>query len=76
MAVRYVLRDTHYNTPELRQECALHNRELVAMRGAGLSIGMGVSKSAGFFIVRWRLSRSTACSKTSLNGVLRCRSKA
>ena len=32
MAVRYVLGDTHYNTPELRQECALHNRELVATR--------------------------------------------
>jgi hypothetical protein len=30
--VRYVLSDTHYNTPELRQECALHNRELVATR--------------------------------------------
>ena len=32
LAVRYVLGDTHYNTPELRQECALHNRELVATR--------------------------------------------
>jgi len=32
MAVRYVLGDTHYNTPELRQECTLHNRELVATR--------------------------------------------
>ena len=32
MAVRYVLGDTHYNTPELRQDCALHNRELVATR--------------------------------------------
>jgi DDE family transposase len=32
MAVRYVLGDTHYNTPELRDECALHNRELVATR--------------------------------------------
>jgi hypothetical protein len=32
MAVRYVLGDTHYNTPELRQECAVHNRELVATR--------------------------------------------
>ena len=32
MAVRYVLGDTHYNTPELRPECALHNRELVATR--------------------------------------------
>ena len=32
MAVRYVLGDTHYNTPELRQECAWHNRELVATR--------------------------------------------
>ena len=30
--VRYVLGDTHYNTPELRDECALHNRELVATR--------------------------------------------
>ena len=30
--VRYVLGDTHYNTPELRAECALHNRELVATR--------------------------------------------
>ena len=30
--VRYVLGDTHYNTPELRQECALRNRELVATR--------------------------------------------
>jgi hypothetical protein len=32
MAVRYVLGDTHYNTPEWRQECALHNRELVTTR--------------------------------------------
>jgi hypothetical protein len=30
--VRYVLGDTHYNTPELREECTLHNRELVATR--------------------------------------------
>src|SRR5437763_352935 len=30
--VRYVLGDTHDNTPELRQECARHNRELVATR--------------------------------------------
>ena len=30
--VRYVLGDTHYNTPELRAECALHNRALVATR--------------------------------------------
>jgi hypothetical protein len=30
--VRYVLGDTHDNTPELRQACALHNRELVATR--------------------------------------------
>ena len=76
MAVRYVLGDTHYNTPELRQECALHNRELVATRRGRYPHRDGVSKSAGFFIsyVRWRLSRSTACSKTSLNGVLRCRS--
>ena len=27
-----MLGDTHYNTPELRQECALHHRELVATR--------------------------------------------
>jgi hypothetical protein len=32
LAVRYVLGDTHYNTPERRAECALHNRELVATR--------------------------------------------
>jgi hypothetical protein len=32
LAVRYVLGDTHDNTPELRAECALHNRELVATR--------------------------------------------
>jgi hypothetical protein len=32
LAVRYVLGDTHYNTPELRAECALHGRELVATR--------------------------------------------
>jgi hypothetical protein len=32
MAVRYVLGDTHYNTPEWRQECAWHNRELVTTR--------------------------------------------
>jgi len=32
MAVRYVLGDTHYNTPELHQECALHHRELVVTR--------------------------------------------
>ena len=31
-AVRDVLGDTHDHTPELRQECALHNRELVATR--------------------------------------------
>ena len=30
--VRYVLGDTHYNTPELRDECSLHGRELVATR--------------------------------------------
>jgi Transposase DDE domain len=30
--VRYVLGDQHYNTPELRVECARHNRELVATR--------------------------------------------
>ena len=28
MAVRYVLGDTHHNTPELRAECAWHQREL------------------------------------------------
>jgi hypothetical protein len=32
LAVRYVLGDTHSNTPALHQECALHNRELVATR--------------------------------------------
>jgi len=32
MAVRYVLGDTHDNTPELRQACAVHNRALVAPR--------------------------------------------
>ncbi len=32
MDVRYVLGDQHYNTPELRAECALHHRELVATR--------------------------------------------
>lgn len=32
MEVRYVLGDQHYNTPQLRVECALHNRELVATR--------------------------------------------
>jgi Transposase DDE domain len=32
LGVGYVLGDTHYNTPELREECALHNRELVATR--------------------------------------------
>lgn len=32
LEVRYVLGDQHYNTPELRAECALHNRELVATR--------------------------------------------
>jgi hypothetical protein len=30
--VRYVLGDQHYNTPELRAECARHDRELVATR--------------------------------------------
>jgi len=30
--VRYVLGDQHYNTPELREECERHNRELVATR--------------------------------------------
>jgi hypothetical protein len=30
--VRYVLGDTHYNTPELRAECSLRGRELVATR--------------------------------------------
>lgn len=30
--VRYVLGDTHDNTPELRDECGLHHRELVATR--------------------------------------------
>jgi len=32
MLVRYVLGDTHDNTPELRAACALHNRALVATR--------------------------------------------
>jgi hypothetical protein len=32
MAVRYVLGDTHDNTPALRAACALHNRALVATR--------------------------------------------
>jgi hypothetical protein len=32
MAVRDVLGDTHYHTPELRAACALPNRELVATR--------------------------------------------
>src|SRR5262249_33676662 len=32
LAWRYALGDTHYNTPALRAECALHNRELVATR--------------------------------------------
>ena len=32
LEVRYVLGDQHYNTPELRADCALHNRELVATR--------------------------------------------
>ena len=31
-AVRSVLGDQHYNTPDLRAECARHNRELVATR--------------------------------------------
>jgi hypothetical protein len=30
--VRYVLGDTHYNTPELRQECQQRGWELVATR--------------------------------------------
>jgi hypothetical protein len=30
--IRYVLGDQHYNTPALRAECALQNRELVATR--------------------------------------------
>jgi hypothetical protein len=32
LAVRYVLGDTHDAPPELRQECAWHNRDLVATR--------------------------------------------
>ncbi len=32
LEVRYVLGDQHYNTPDLRAECAVHNRELVATR--------------------------------------------
>jgi hypothetical protein len=32
LEVRYVLGDQHYNTPELRADCALRNRELVATR--------------------------------------------
>lgn len=32
LEVRYVLGDQHYNTLELRAECALHHRELVATR--------------------------------------------
>lgn len=32
LAIRYVLGDQHYHTPELRAECLLHNRELVATR--------------------------------------------
>ena len=41
LAVGYVLSDPHYNTPELRDECALHecallNRELVGTRRGGV----------------------------------------
>jgi len=32
MEVRYVLGDTHDNTPELRDACGLHHRALVATR--------------------------------------------
>jgi hypothetical protein len=32
LEVRYVLGDTHYHTPEWREDCALHQRELVATR--------------------------------------------
>jgi hypothetical protein len=32
LAIRYVLGDQPYNTPELRAECVLHNRERVATR--------------------------------------------
>lgn len=35
LEIRYVLGDQHYNTPALRAECALHNRELVATRRGG-----------------------------------------
>jgi hypothetical protein len=75
MAVRYVLGDTHYNTPELRVECALHNRALVATRRGSYPHRDGGSTSDGSFISdgHWPLSRAMACSKTSLHGVVRGR---
>jgi transposase len=41
LAVGYVLGDTHYNTPELREECGLHNRELIATRRGAHPYGDG-----------------------------------
>src|SRR5262245_13276980 len=69
LAVRYVLGDTHYNTPELRDECARHNRELVTTRrGPYPHRGMVGSKSDGSFTSygRWLSSRSTVSSKIPL----------
>lgn len=78
LAVRYVLGDTHYNTLSCARNvrCITGNWSPHAV--VRIPIGMGASTSDGSFIsyVHWPSSRSTASSKTSLNGVARCRSKA
>ena len=62
--------------------CARHVRcrtgNSVPRAVAHIRIEMEGSQYAGSFIsdVHWLSSRSTACSKTSLHGVVRCRSKA
>lgn len=69
MEVRYVSGVTHYNTPGLRDECAVQNRQVVTTRrGAMEELKCGES-----FISRGH--SSMAYSKTSLNGAVRWQSK-
>ena len=65
MAGRYVLGDTHDNTPELRAECALHNRELVATRRGPYPHRDGEVK------VRWIFHKLRSLAIEPFNGVFK-----
>jgi hypothetical protein len=68
--VRYLLGDTHYNDPALRRQCHRRGCELVATRRGPSPHTDGGWKCGRFSInyARKPLSRSMACSKTSLGG--------